>query len=459
MGRLLLLFIIVLSIVSCSNSQDGSLQDAFSFVNDESQQPQGGCANGAAAVDSATTEGENSDLVQVDYSPYSALLKAYELDYNVENISATDYRVIGMTLTPTYPNATEMDLFDASGFCYANLIDLDNNGVLELVLIAYNDQEQNNYDEELDIYSLQYPNIVKVYTIVPEYGLEFLGSLPVSSHTMPVSVNYGIEYIVSDDKTYISHRDIYQMGDGDIQYYGLTNGHFSIETSFAIDIDGSYFIDGNEYTSIDFEQIKAGYGESEIHLIDNLNDTYLQEIEAINKATYDFLANYPIANFSCSDNAYNNGGFYFTEYVFNDLYPPEHTVKNYYHALTMQDYEALLDLGLKPEQVENIEFSHTSDQHTYVPGHIISDLKTVTVDMIENAEMANDIQDVVETLQDKNVTIEYCRVNEVLDPHLTPNWMQVAGGTYDTYFILSTDDPNEQDWRIEEIIDNKFYWD
>ncbi len=402
----------------------------------------------------------STDLALVDYSPYSALLKAYELDYNIENISATDYKITGMTLNPTFPDMPNENLLDASGFCYANLVDLDNNGILELVLIAYNEQEYDNYDDlDLDIHQLKYPNIIKVYTIVPEYGLEFLGSLPVSHISMPVSTNYGIEYIVAQDKTYISYKEIYQMGDGITLYYGLTEGLFSLEASFKIDTDGTHSINAKDYPPEEYDRIISNYGESKIHLIDNLNSDYLTELKEINNNTFNFLKDYPISNFSTYCGAYNNGQFYFFEHYSADFYPPEIAIRNYYKSLTLRDYEALSDLTLSNEEIERYQLGHNSDSHTYVPGYILSELEMISYDMIENVEMANDIGNYIADLTNMNTVIMYCRVNEVLDPHTTPLGLQVSGGSYDTYFILTTDDPDGLDWKISEIFDDKFYWD
>ncbi len=403
----------------------------------------------------------NANLLEVDYGLYSSLLKAYELDYNIQNISATDYQITGMTLDYTYPYSPEDSMLDASGFCYSNLVDLDGNGILELVLIAYDEQEfdDNEFSHEDKVYVnlLKYPNIIKVYTIDPESGLLFLGSLPTSLFYLPVSMNYGIKYIVSENKTYISHENSYQLGGGTIDYYGLSDGYFSIEESFVLYDDGSGTVNGVEYSSEEIDNIISDLGESEVHVIQNMDDSYIEALEAINKKTSDFLLDYPISNFENFSGAYNNGQFYYMEYSFPDLYPPDFTIKNYYRALTMRDYDMLSELGIDDSMIDNYKLWHTSDEHTYVPGYIISGLTNVTPDIIENDELSSDISDYIATLSYSKIIIIHCRVNEVLDPHTTSLGLQVAGGTFDNYFILATDDDDESSWEIVEIFDDKFY--
>ncbi len=411
------------------------------------------------------TENENPNQLDIDYSPYSALIKAYTLDYNIENLSATDYRITGMTLDYTYPTTPEDSMLDASGFCYANLVDLDNNGVLELVLIAFGEQDWDNtqyaiYGDTVKVGLLENPNIVKVYTILPDAGIHFLGSLPVSYLTMPVSMNYGIKYIVSEDKTYIAHEDLYQFGNGTIYYYGLSDEYyFSPEEIIEIDVEGSATYEGAEYTYEEAQQLMESFGESKAHIIENMNDVYIEELEAINEATFDFLADYPIADFDDSSGAYNDGQFYYFEYAFHDLYPPEIAIKNYYNALTMRDYDTLASLGISNEDIDFMKTRYNPDDpRAYVPGYIVSDLEVVTTDTIENSALAADIDSyIAENMPDSDATIMYCRVNEILDPHKSMLGLQAAGGVYDTYFVIYSDDPDGMEWKIAEIFDTKFY--
>ncbi len=413
-------------------------------------------------VSACTTSDDNIVEEQaIDYSPYSALLKAYELDYNIENLSSTDYKVTGMTISPAFPYIEDDSMVDASGFSYANLIDLDNNGVLELVIIAYNQQERGygeyfSYDEKVYLDALEYPNIVKVYTIDQDHGLTFLGSLPVSLLELPTSSNYGIEYLVSEDKTYISHYETSQMNDTEIRYYGLSGSYFGVEAYFEKRADGTIYIEGEEYDYLEFDKIIADYGKSEVHLIQNLDETYLNELNTINNVTFSFLEKYPVSNFEHHSGAYNDGQFYYLEHNSYEYYPHEYIIKDYYNALTLQDYDKLYELMANPEEVEYYELSRSSDEHTYVPGYIITELQYVELGDVKKAAMATDISNYIYELDSENVVIMYAAVNEVLDPHTTQLGLQVAGDLFDTYYILSSEDKIE--WKIEFIIDDKFYW-
>ncbi len=464
---MLIVCILLLVFVSCAEKEQGNLQNALAPIleyDNSSSLPENLASTSQVQEneDIISEETTENNTQQIDYSPYSALLKAYELDYNIQNTSGTDYEIIGMTLTPTEPDMPDYPMVDASGFCYSNLVDLDGNGILELVIIAYDSQQlafddEFYYDDKLYISDLAYTNIVKIYTITPESGLYFIGSLPVQELSMPVSSNYGIEYIVSENKTYITQNNIFQMGNGDIRYYGLTDGYFGEEVYFEMSIDGIYYINGKEYTYEDFEAAKAAHGESEIHVIENLNDIYLKELQSINEATYSFLEDYPIKNFNNYYNAYNNGQFYYLDYTTQSFFPPEVTINNYYKALTLRDYDLLSQI-INSEDVENLKLWHSSDTHTYVPGYIINNLQEVSIEDITRPDMAEDIENYINGVNADNVVLLHARVNEVLDPHVTTLGLQIAGGIYDTYYIMSSNDPDGLEWRIEEIIDDKFYW-
>ncbi len=463
MKKIMSVFIAITTLLlftACSSSLEESLQDVvFSFAEEQQLENSDSIGTEGSSIEETIDAG-----TEIDYSPYSALLKAYTLDYNIENISATDYNITGMTLDYTYPTSPDDSMLDASGFCYANLVDFDNNGVLELVLIAYDEQEWDDkeylvYENKVLIGLLKYPNIAKIYTISPEGELLFLAGYPLSYFNMPVSMNFGIEYIVSENETYFAISDLHQFGDGDIYYMGMEEGYFVNKAHFTIDVEGSVAFQGNEYSYEELEELTAGFGESEIHIIENMDDNYLAELEAINAATFDFLSDYPVSNFESFSGAYNDGQFYYMEYSFFDLYPPEFAIKDYYKALTMRDYDALSTLGIGDEDLDFMRSRYNPDDpRPYVPGYIISNVESITVDMIEDPDMAADIGDYIGSMSNDNSVIMYCRINEVLDPHVSSLGLQVAGGTYDTYFIMYSDDPNEADWKISEIFDDKFYW-
>ncbi len=397
-----------------------------------------------------------------NYSPYSNLFKAYELDYNKDHLGPTDYRVVGMSVTPTYPDDPNSTLVDAGGFCYANLVDLNDDGVLEFVLIAYNQQEQSDeqYNSGVDkvyLNTLDYPNIIKVYTIAADSGLTFLGSLPVSEFELDGSNHYGIEYVTSGEKTYISQIETTDIGDRKTQYYELVDGVFGVTAVFEENADETHYIDGKKYNSEAFEEEKANYGVSELHLIQNLDRSNLAKLKSITDTTVSFLEDYPLTNFEAHTGAYNDGQFYYLEHNLENYYPPMTTINDYYRALTQQDYVKLGEILEYPEAVEATQIRHTSNEHAYVPGYIISQLQTIEVADVKNTAMATDIADLLDEVIGKNVVLLYAAVNEVLDPHKARLGLQVAGDIYDTYFILASDNPDSFDWKIEYILDDKFY--
>ncbi len=454
MKKLLVAFLTLsmLLLISCSEGEEGNLGDALSPLldvetpqqGDESTQQEDEDAQQGDTSDSSTPSADSSqdaapidfDPNNVDYSPYSALIKAYNLDYNITSLGSNEYEITGMTLTPINPDFPDEGYVDASGFCYANLVDLDKNGVLELILVAFDSQELGfdenyNYGDKVYVSELEYDRIIKVYTINSQ-GLTYLGGLQMASVMMPNSYNYSVEYIEAEDATYL----MYRRSDDEVYYRGLTDGYFWM----------------NNYPE------EGVAGERVIHPIQFLDDVYLQQLEDINAATFEFLEDYPVDDFSSESGAYNDGQFYYVEYAIQDFYPPNHVIMDYYKALTMRDYDTLSRLLDDPEKVENFKLWHSSDTHTYVPGYIISDLMPLGNDVAKKSDIQLDIDNIVNGLDSEDVVVMYVTVNEVLDPEKARLGLQIAGGLYDTYFILSTDDPDWSDWKIEEIIEDKFYW-
>ncbi len=388
------------------------------------------------------TVSEDINKQEIDYSPYSLLIKAYELDNNIQNTSENTYQVIGMMAT----KSAYVDSIDMQGFFYANLIDFDNNGVLELVL--YSDVEK------------EYLSEAKVFTIVDNSSVKFLGSIPIVNIQMPVSQNYGIEYTDFDGKTYIINEQQLGVIQSQTTVYGLTDGHFSVEMFFSNNED-VYKINGEVYSSEDYYAILDSYRQGKYaHLFSNLNDIYFQQLADVNIETFMFLEDYEVENFESNNSAYNNGQFYIMEYAPQDMYPPDLVIRDYFKALTMRDYEALVNLNIDTLQIDRLKESHNSDGYRpYIPGYIILGIEQVTPDMLEHSDHSSDLASyLMEIFPEKNGIIMKCTVNEVLDPHTSSLGMQIAGDTYEYYFVMSSDDAEQAEWKIEVISDDKFYW-
>ncbi len=408
-----------------------------------------------STINRPSTQSENN---AVDYSPYSALLKAYELDYNIVNVAADDYEVVGMTVN----EIEDSGFYDASGFFYADLIDFDGNGVLELVLAATSEQEVNNYENGFSYDDLKYPNIVKIYTIANNGNLTFLESLPVKMVQMPVSLNYAIRYANLNDKTYMVIDERSQMGFGEIQYYSLTDGFFGVEVFCELTDDGVYKIDGEEVSEDEYNKLSDNLEDNVSYPVSNLTDIYLEDLREVSQKTIDFLADYPIRDFISDTGAYNDGKFYYVEYSSQATDLSNSTIYNYFKALTMNDFDALRNL-YADSQHSDIEYRINSydveNGRIFIPGYIIWDIQTITPSEIEHPDLAKDLTNMLNSVpENKNSLLIKVVINEVLDPHVSQLGMQVAGGVVDMYFIMSNDAQNGSDWKIENTLDNKFYW-
>ena len=439
-----LAIILILSLVACSTNVNNS---ELIESNISSSQPT-----------SEPTKPTEPEKLDIDYSPYSAIVKAYELDYSVHYNGSESYTYVGTEFTDIEGATTS----DARGLVYYDMVDLDSNGVYELI-IASTTTGRYNYDSE--IYygesSLEFPNLVKIYTIKNENELSFLGSIPFSDIETAVSRHSGIIYDITENKNYLTVNQLYQMGNGTTTNYSITDGVLSAECTVEISLEGDnkYYLYGNECSEEEYSKVAPNNNERLVIPVTNLNEEYKNNLITRNENTTNYLSNFPINNFTSRSGAYNDGQFYFMENEFQNELWPEEMIFEYYKALTLQDFDTLKKLG-----IENPEFRHrTHDDGTkpvFAPGFIVSKIEQISTDELKYDEMAQEIYDYAQENTSPQLDIVFlrCTVNEVLDPTVSWLGMQISGGMYETVFTIAIDYTNkEYGWRIVDITDDRFY--
>ncbi len=389
---------------------------------------------------------ESTKATNIDYSPYSAVLQAYELEYE------------GMQIKPQQDRGS---LYDIGGFCYSHLIDLNHDGILELVLVGSPiifefDPMQPPYSERIP----GYPDIVKIYSLTEDGKLQFVDGIPMTDYNTHVSSHFAVEYVVAEDRTYILVETPSQHGQEEARYYSYDRGFSYLDKYYHAYLESStntmkYEIEGTEHTEEEYRESRESIGTSEVHLITNLNAGLVESLQMINRETKQFLDKHPVKNFEGEAGVYRDGHFYFLEYL--PSIPPEITVKRYYHALTKGDYQAMKEIYWDESMVDAIKAGRENSLHA--PGNIVSDMEGFSEQRIENmeADTAEMIRAVMETIEaHKNVYIVKCLVNEVLNPSVVSLGMQEGGGTYKTWFIVSSDDQDSHNWKIEAVLDDRF---
>ncbi len=382
---------------------------------------------------------------EVNYSLYSNVIDAYRQNYNE------------MQVEPLSDLGLERSRI--TGLSYANLIDLDKNGVLELILFATPESINNQTSYSYIDANLEYPNFLKIYTII-DNELKFLDSLPFSYFHIDDDTHLGIQLIHNEASTSFF---ITVMGDNDFLNYSIVdfNGDELItSTEITFEYDESYeviaFVNG-ELT--DFEKANAEVialqEMSEKIPISTIFDEQLDTLKEINSLTFDFLADYPVINFENDFSAKNNDLFYYFEDM--PVLAQELVIADYYHCLTMNDYDSLLNIFSDEDDVTALKNARNTS--LYTTGHILSCLTQLELDefMMEHASLAHFYYPYIEDLKEnKNISIFALNVDEVLNPDKSVGTPQEGGGNYRTYFILSQEKNSQDEWKIEYIDDGKF---
>ncbi len=430
---IVILLVFSFLLVACSGEQDN-------ISTASTVQPSQGTESGSSS--------DNDNSADPDYSQYSALVNAYKLDY--EEIKFMDY-------------SEDSDLKDTGGFVYANLIDLDGNGVLELILIGAEDNLTDAYTtaSPFGTYNLKYPNVVDIYTLDNNNELKFAGDVPISVHQGPVSLNQAVVYSTVGDDTYLVVENNHSMFASDTTFYQLSDGLIKKTSEFTHHVedtsdDVTFTIDGTEYTDEEYTQKKDEFGIYEsytAHPVNYLSDVYLEQLREVNQKTFDFLEDYSIENFENEYSTYNDGLFYILEST-SALSESEELVHKYYKYLTTEDYSALADIFIDESHAETLK--NTREGSAFSPGFIISDIEVLTYEEIakENVLTAEFLSGYLgELSRYEDVEIVCFTSNEILDESVAPLGMQVGGGMYRNCYIMVSD--NGQ-WKIEAMLNDKF---
>ncbi len=216
----------------------------------------------------------------IDYSKYATLIEQKKQEYG------------SLTTAPTY-SYEDVDLHETYGVVYTHLLDLDNNGVLELIIVSAKKGELS-YENRFN-YS---DNNIEIYTIIDKSELHKVGEIPLlmlPSKHLSGSAEYAVNYAFIDTKGYIGTGT--EANDTHKQYISYNpdglNPTITLSALLIPDVGTSFSID-NE--SVEIEEFKEAYYNFEQHAITHsVSGILLQELEWINKIneqTNQFLSEY-----------------------------------------------------------------------------------------------------------------------------------------------------------------------
>ncbi len=199
---------------------------------------------------------KEEEIKYTDYSPYSKIVNEYELEYGqMEKVTSE--------LSGRY---------DAIGFAYANLIDLDNNGVLELIVIKGEETHE-----------------VEIYTLI-DNEIEFQESF-LLHEVYAISSNENNEKYIILSTEVGGKIEIYRFNTESLEGLATLN-----EYPVTLGQVGTYEIDGYEVSEDEYNEKLNSYGAPENYikfkLVGITNEEYDELLNIMHK-TKTTLSDYP----------------------------------------------------------------------------------------------------------------------------------------------------------------------
>ncbi len=276
MKKLIITFIVILiafSVTACSTFENNNA-NADDFAD--------------AIIGPLTNiDGNMAEENEIDYTPYANLVNTY-FDVCGEFVVEQHYVDGGA---------------NTAGFNYAELIDLDNDGILELVLAGVSNN-MNAIESGSSAIDLYFDDTGTLKELVEIYTLSDNGeALLVSRHSFSSygngGVEFGIEYAKGTEKTYILNS--FRSNDTTVTYYELSDGQLSESLRYDSIYDYendeySVTLNGQESDMTTVEDALALKGEVALNRISWLSPQQLEELVENNEETFLFLEQYAPIN-------------------------------------------------------------------------------------------------------------------------------------------------------------------
>ncbi len=218
----------------------------------------------------------------VDYSLYTALIASKTKEFGER------------TITPTY-SYEDIELNEAYGVIYTDLIDLDNDGILELIIVSSDKSDLSN-----DMRHRYIGNHITIYTISKEDTLLKVGELPLlllNSKHLSSGTEFTVNYSFVDGVCYIGTGT--EVSDTHRQYYRYSADGFQLAVTFdtllIADFGTTFSIDNKTVEQEEFRQHYYSFEQSAVtHSVSGTLSSELELIDNINNKTATFLSDYTI---------------------------------------------------------------------------------------------------------------------------------------------------------------------
>ncbi len=441
----LILLICFALLVSCSNNQQGSLEETFgeALQNIETED----------TTNQSSLGFENPN--NIDYSAYTAVVKSYR-----------------KALSSAYGELTDQ----YSGYFYANLVDFNADDVYELVVArVYNSDTEGNVEEMFNPKSEYFIGSesklsVHIYYLNEDGVAVHADSFPFSYYG-DEDMQFNIEYTEVDGRNYFvlgGHNVDLGITSADYVYSKIINcfngEYFDVEETFVIEYDyqnaeyeateyrqNMNVVSENEFNTQFYEKWQANSTEYIV-----VSQGYETNTEEVTKATIDFLSGFEIKNIHGGALTYTDGNFVLFEG--NYFSEEEAVLKQFLEAVTRHDFLSIKPFTDNEVIIENYQQSRESEQ--YYPGLIVE-----KIEMLNPINYASHDVQVMQTILEgeqyrqnalENTFILKVEAKEIIDME-TVQYAGQFGLNVTQYYMFETDEDG-QNIKLLENFDDNFFW-
>ncbi len=439
---LMLMLAIILVISGCGGG-----------ANSESKS---GEESGSESGSMSESDGDRPSDDGPNYGIYKSLLQSYETAFlQYPEPEKTPYEV-----EYEFVDSDE-DAYAIYNLAYAELIDLDGNGILELVLVrVYENDSAYFYHQGDETFEVQ------VFSLTEDNELYHVGEIPLVTN-WEMGDRFVFEKAVVDGVHYLVSGNSYNYFNQESRIYWkmsefgtlIPEIQFSVEWNPQTQAYDYFYIGGNmvgedEY----FEEYNSWYANVESYVIVGAT----AEDVVVPKSKLDealaFLDDYESVSgdFGCA--TFFEGRFLINEY--EPVFRSEEIVIDFFKAQVLKD-EAAIRAVTEESYSDGLMAGIAEDR--FIPGYIIHSAEQLdsekygeeTIYMVEDllTEFYVDESTLVDV---SDFEIVRLLVDEVLDFDVSLAAPQVGYDTYRMWAIVGTEDDGES-YKVYKVLSDKFY--
>ncbi len=363
------------------------------------------------------------------YGVYTSILAAYEKEWG--SLASQQIK--------------DMELYNVWGVPYIQVIDLNNDGIKELILVRMNKETS-----QLGASTQPESTALQVFTLDQGKYIKHLGSFPLLRQGLSATV----QVATMGQKKYLVSGDASDAMDWQKTFWELTHMGFVKAKNFVATYTDQehYKVDDMEIDKQSFTKLYKQWTKGlQSVVISNCTLENIEELNVFNATEKQKLAPYPAVDAIGPAAIFNEGRFLILEDTPKTVH--EEIMVRYFQDFTTNNFDRLKSMTVAiddPFWSINVEhFKNRIPERLYIPGYIIEKINTIpaaqaghqTVLLLQNA------LPILKKLNLQEYVFVRAIVNEVRDLSHTSFAPQEGYGTYN-YWGLQGKKQAQSPWKM-----------